>query len=83
MKRLRIDGQPMRLLRWLRDHQGASSLEITQALSLVNVTGRISDLRSAGYSIECRRDPKGVDRYFVVEPRPKPVEGTQLGAFGA
>lgn len=81
-KRLRIDGQAMRLLRWLRANPGSSSLEITAALLIPNVTGRVSDLRAAGYTIDCRRDPKGVDRYFVREPRPEPVTGTQLGAFG-
>lgn len=79
--RLKPDGQPARLLRWLRDHQGASSLEITQALLVINVTGRISDLRAAGYVIDCKRDPEGVDRYFVKEPRPAPVQGVQLGAW--
>lgn len=81
-KRLKLDGQPMRLLRWLRDHQGASSLEITEALRLVNVTGRVSDLRAAGYLIECRKGPDRRDRYFVREPRPEPTTGVQLGAFG-
>lgn len=70
MTRLKVDGQAMRLLRWLRDHPGASSLEITGALYVVNVTGRVSDLRAAGYVIECRRDGKGVQRYAVVEPKP-------------
>jgi hypothetical protein len=81
MKRLRIDGQAMRLLRWLRSNPGASSLEITQALSVVNVTGRVSDLRAAGYVIECRKGPDRRDRYFVRESRPEPLTGTQLGAF--
>lgn len=68
--RIKPNGQPARLLRWLRDHPGATSLEITQALYVVNVTGRVSDLRKAGYRIDCRRDPNGRDAYFVVEPRP-------------
>lgn len=82
MTRLKLDGQPMRVLRYLREHPGASSLELPQALYVVNVTGRVSDLRSAGYEIDCRRDPEGVDRYFVREARPEPVTGVQLGAFG-
>ena len=68
--RLKPDGQPARLLRWLREHPGASSLEITQALFVVNVTGRVSDLRAAGYIVECRRRPDGADGYVVVESRP-------------
>jgi hypothetical protein len=81
-KRLKLDGQAMRLLRWLRENNGASSLEVTQALSIVNVTGRVSDLRSAGYVIECRKGPDRRDRYFIREARPEPLTGTQLGAFG-
>lgn len=82
-KRLKIDGQAMRLLRWLRANPDSSSLEITQALSVVNVTGRVSDLRAAGYIVECRKGPDRRDRYRVVdqEPRPAPLQGTQLGAF--
>lgn len=78
-KRLKPDGQAARLLRWLRDHQGASSLEITAALSLVNVTGRVSDLRAAGYIVECRKGSDRRDRYFVSEreARPAPLSGSQ------
>lgn len=76
--RLKPDGQPARLLRWLRDHQGASSLEVTAALSIVNVTGRVSDLRAAGYVIECRKGSDRRDRYFVKERRPEPVRGEQV-----
>lgn len=80
-RRLKIDGQAMRMLRWLRDHDGASSLEITAALFIVNVTGRVSDLRAAGYDIACRRAPDGKDRYYVQPARPEPLTGTQLPAF--
>lgn len=82
MTRLRLDGQPMRLLRYLREHPGASSLDVTAALYIVNVTGRVSDLRAAGYIVECRKGPDGRDRYFVREPHPEPITGTQIGAFG-
>ena len=78
MKALHPDGQPMRLLRWLRANPGSSSYEITVALRLVNVTGRVSDLRSAGYVIECIEDKNGVARYRLVEPR-KADTGEQLG----
>jgi hypothetical protein len=79
--RLKPDGQAARLLRWLRDHPGASSLEITRDLFIVNVTGRVSDLRAAGYTVECRKGPDKRDRYFVIERTPV-LTGTQLGAFG-
>lgn len=81
MTHLRIDGQAMRLLRWLRSNPGASSLEITEALRLVNVTGRISDLRAAGYVIECRTDPERTKRYYVREPRPEPIRGEQVAMW--
>lgn len=58
--------QTERLLTYLRANPGASSLEITRALALVNVTGRISDLRAEGHVIEVRR-VDGVFRYRVVE----------------
>jgi hypothetical protein len=56
----------MRVLRYVRDHPWASSLEITRDLAIVNVTGRISDLRAAGYNVVCRRRPDGVDGYAEV-----------------
>lgn len=79
-KPLRLDGQPMRVLRYLRDHPGSSSLEITRDLFIVNVTGRISDLRAHGYVIDCRKDGHRVDRYFVREPRPVD-RGETVGMF--
>lgn len=57
--------QADRLLRYLWEHPGASSMEITLALHIVNVTGRISDLRKAGNHIEDRREG-GVHRYYLV-----------------
>jgi len=55
-----------RLLRWLRANPGTSSLEITVALHIVNVTGRISDLREQGHVIDAVRE-QGVYRYVVRE----------------
>ena len=75
---MRPDSQPARLLRFLREHPGSSSLEITQALWIVNVTGRISDLRAARHIIECRKAPDGRDRYFLAE-LPEPIVGEQIG----
>ncbi len=67
--------QTDRLLRYLREHDGATSLEITLALALVNVTGRVSDARAAGHVIECRRRVDGRQGYFIVEPG----QGTLFG----
>ena len=58
--------QTERLIAWLRENPGSSSLEITLALALVNVTGRVSDARAAGHVIDCRRDRKGVARYYLL-----------------
>jgi hypothetical protein len=58
--------QTERLLAFLKGNPGASSLEITLATRIVNVTGRVSDLRAAGHRIECVKDDDGVARYVVV-----------------
>ena len=77
---MRPTSQAARLLAWLHANPGASSIEITFALRVVNVTGRISDLRKAGFDIVCIRDEDGVDRYRVVEPAP-PAEPVALAMF--
>jgi hypothetical protein len=61
------------LVRFLRSNPGASSLEITMACGIVNVTGRVSDARDAGHHVECKRGKDGRFRYFLVE------EPVQLG----
>lgn len=58
--------QEERLLHYLHEHPGCSSLEIVRDLSIVNTTGRISDLRSKGYAIEAIRE-QGVYRYVLRE----------------
>lgn len=70
MKRLSADSQAMRTLRYLREHPGATSLDITRDLYVVNVTGRISDLRAAGFNVRCMKRPDRLDGYIVVEPKP-------------
>jgi len=60
--------QADRLRDYLRDHPGASSLEITLDLAIVNVTGRISDLRSKGVDVICYRRQDGRDGYRINEP---------------
>jgi hypothetical protein len=65
-------------VKWLRANPDSSSIEITMALRIVNVTGRISDLRKAGYTIECRKDGERIDRYRVVEAKPV-LRGEQVG----
>jgi len=65
-----------RLLRYLRAEPGASSLEITLVLGIVNVTGRVSDLRAAGFDVQCRKRRDGNQGYVLHEA---PVQLT-LGA---
>jgi len=59
--------QPDRLYRYLRANPGASSLEITVALGIVNVTGRVSDLRAEGIAVRCAKRRDGRDGYTLVE----------------
>lgn len=58
--------QTDRILAYLAEHPGASSLEMTTALRVVNVTGRISDLRAQGHHIVDRREGC-THRYYIVE----------------
>ena len=60
--------QTERLIRWLRANPGSSSIELTMALRVVNVTGRVSDARAEGYVIDAVRGPDRVFRYFLREP---------------
>jgi hypothetical protein len=55
------------LIRFLRANPGATSLEITLATSLVNVTGRVSDARAAGFIVDCRKRTDGRKGYWIVE----------------
>ena len=60
--------QTDRLVKFLRANPGATSLEITMALAVVNVTGRVSDARSEGFVIECRKRTDKRQGYWIVEP---------------
>jgi hypothetical protein len=60
--------QTERLLAFLRENPGSSSLEVTLALGIVNVTGRCSDLRAEGYRIDChRRERDHRLAYWLIE----------------
>lgn len=62
--------QTERLIRYLRAMPGATSLEITYATSIVNVTGRVSDARAQGYDVVCERRSDGRLGYRVLERAP-------------
>lgn len=69
--------QTDRLVDYLRSHPEATSLEITLATSIINVTGRVSDARAAGHQIVCARRRDGRQGYTLV-----PVE-VQVALFFA
>lgn len=65
--------QTQRLVEYLRTHPEATSLEVTLACGIVNVTGRVSDARAAGHDIVCVRRFDGRQGYVLVEPEPVQV----------
>jgi hypothetical protein len=69
--------QVEKLRGYLEANPGASSLEITKATEVVNVTGRVSDLRARGVDIRCRKRRDGRDGYWIVK---HPVQLTLTGA---
>ena len=60
-----------RLRAYLLANPGASSLEVTLACGIVNVTGRVSDLRARDIDVRCRKRADGRDGYWIVE---RPVQ---------
>lgn len=59
--------QQTRLLDYLREHPGCSSLDIVRDLRILNTTGRISDLRGEGHTVAAWRDTDGIWRFRLVE----------------
>ena len=70
--------QVERLVAFLRSHPEATSLEVTLACRIVNVTGRVSDARTQGIDIVCERRSDGEFGYRVREARAVTV-GEQVG----
>lgn len=61
-------------LEWyIRKYPGVTSLEITHDLAIVNVTGRVSDLRAHGINVVCFTRKDGSKGYRIVEPEPVQV----------
>lgn len=65
-----------RLVAFLRANPGSTSLEVTLACRIVNVTGRVSDARAQGIDIVCERRSDGEFGYRVRERVPV-TRGTQ------
>ena len=60
--------QTERLIGFLRENPGASSLEVTLSCGIVNVTGRVSDIRARpGLDVVCRKRRDKVSGYWLVE----------------
>jgi len=68
--------QTSRLIAFLRTFPESTSLEVTLATRIVNVTGRVSDARAQGVDIVCETRKDGRKGYRVRE------EPVQLVAFG-
>ena len=68
-----------RILAFIKVNPGCTTADIQLGMRpfIANPRGRISDLRAAGYRIDCRRAPDGKDRYFLAESRPAPLTGSQ------
>ena len=62
--------QTERLIAYVRANPGCSSLEVTLATRIINVTGRVSDARAQGVDIVCDRRSDGRRVYRIVEPAP-------------
>ena len=67
------NGQPARLLQYLRANPGATPMAIVTELRMPKYTARASDLRAAGYDVRVTRDDLGVTHYSVHEA---PVQST-------
>lgn len=62
--------QTEKLLALLQTEPSVSSLEVTLRAGIVNVTGRVSDLRAQGYDVRVKRDDNGVFRYSLPSENP-------------
>ena len=60
--------QTARLIAFLRTHPEATSLEVTLATAIVNVTGRVSDARAQGVDVVCERRSDGRKGYRIAQP---------------
>lgn len=62
--------QTDRIVAFIRANPGCSILDLARGLDpfVANPRARISDARAEGHVITCKRDAKGIARYYVVEP---------------
>jgi hypothetical protein len=64
------DGQPARLLSYLRAHPGATPMQLVTELRMPKYTARVSDLRAAGYTVAVSEDDEGTTHYRLVDTLP-------------
>lgn len=62
--------QTEKLLALLQTEPSVSSLEVTLRAGIVNVTGRVSDLRDKGIDVRAHRDRDGIWRYSLPDENP-------------
>jgi len=64
--------QAARILRFLREHPDASTMELQRGLDpfCSNPRARISDLRAAGFDVRCVKRADGFEGFRVVESGP-------------
>ena len=76
----------IRVVEWFRQHPDSTVNEAKAALWL-HVTARMSDAKKEGVRFaktERRVNGRRVVRFrVVVEARPEPIRGEQIGAFGS
>jgi hypothetical protein len=60
--------QAQRLLDYLAQvgERGASSMDVIENLHIVNVTGRIDDIRKQGYTVICKRNLLGIFTFYLI-----------------
>lgn len=64
---MKPNGQPARLLAYLRANPGATPMQLVTELRMPKYTARVSDLRAAGYVVAVTEDKDGTTHYRVVE----------------
>ena len=64
---MKPDGHPARLLAYLREHPGATPMQLVTELRMPKYTARVSDLRAAGYTVAVSEDRDGTTHYRIVE----------------
>jgi hypothetical protein len=68
-KAARRETQNDRVLRFLDENPGATSVEISRETCCLKYTSRVSDLRKLGFVIDCVRGADSFEHYFLRRSR--------------